>query len=505
MGPRRVERGGSATHIAVQAEQRRGALKPHVIRFIDDYFRDIGTGDAGIFAGAGLSVPAGFVDWRELLRPLANEIDLDIARESDLVAVAQFHVNANGMNRARLHRAVIEAFSSDEAPTENHRLLARLPVTTWWTTNYDKLIETALREAGKVVDVKHTVPQLAITAPRRDAIVYKMHGDVEHPNEAVATRDDYESYQKTRGAFINALAGDLVSKTFLFLGFSFTDPNLEQVLARIRLTFRNDQRRHYAIFRNRKRTAEDDDASYEHARVRQKLVLTDLERYNVKAVLIDEYEEVTEILAELVRRYRRRTVFVSSSAADFGPWGEPAVTAFMRSLGTALIQGGVRVATGLGLGVGNALFTGGVEQVLRSRLGHIEDWLVVRPFPQAVPKAERDALWERYRNGIIGEAGVALFMFGNKEVDGAVVLSDGVRREFGIAREHGLVLLPIGATGSMAGELAAEALAAPDVLLPDLDADARATLARLAEPTDDLATLVEPIARLVQTLKAGQR
>ena len=90
-------------------------MKTRVIQFIDDYFRDIETGDAGIFAGAGLSVPAGFVDWRELLRPLANEIDLDISRESDLVAVAQFHVNANGMNRARLHRAVVEAFSKRRA------------------------------------------------------------------------------------------------------------------------------------------------------------------------------------------------------------------------------------------------------------------------------------------------------------------------------------------------------------------------------------------------------
>ncbi|MBN8816530.1 MAG: SIR2 family protein [Sphingomonas sp.] len=253
-------------------------MKPHVIRFIDDYFRDLETGDAGIFAGAGLSVPAGFVDWRDLLRPLANEIDLDIARETDMVAIAQFHVNANGMNRARLHRAVVEAFSSDAPPTANHRLLAQLPVTTWWTTNYDKLIETALRDAGKIVDVKYTVPQLAITAPRRDAIVYKMHGDVEHPNQAVATRDDYEGYSTTRGAFINALAGDLVSKTFLFLGFSFTDPNLEQVLSRIRLTFRQDQRRHYAIFRNCKRGPDDDDATFAHARVRQELVLKDLER-----------------------------------------------------------------------------------------------------------------------------------------------------------------------------------------------------------------------------------
>jgi len=44
--------------------------------------------------------------------------------------------------------------------------------------------------------------------------------------ETVLTRDDYEQYhlEQSRGPFVTALSGDLVEKTFLFLGFSFTDP-----------------------------------------------------------------------------------------------------------------------------------------------------------------------------------------------------------------------------------------------------------------------------------------
>lgn len=479
-------------------------LKSDIVRFIDDYSRDVESGDAGILAGAGLSVPAGFVDWKDLLRPLAGELELDVDRETDMVALAQFHVNANGMNRARLHRAVVEAFASDAPPTENHRLLAQLPITTWWTTNYDRLIETALRAAGKVVDVKHTVAQLAVTAPRRDATVYKMHGDVDHPDQAVATRDDYEGYAATRGAFINALAGDLVSKTFLFLGFSFTDPNLDQVLSRLRLTFRENQRRHYAVFRTRTRRHGEDDASFAHAVARQTLVLNDLKRYNVVAVLVEDYSEITEILRELVRRHRRRTVFVSASAADFAPWGEEAVTAFMRSLGAALARARVRIATGLGLGVGNALFTGAIEEVVRTRAGHIEDVIVARPFPQSLPEGERLGVWEDYRRGILQEVGVSLHLFGNKLAGGAVVPADGVRREAEIARELGVATIPVGATGSIAATLAAEALAAPDDLMAHLDAGARAAVATLTRPVDDLQTLVEPIVRLVTTLRTGR-
>ena len=169
-------------------------------------------------------------------------------------------------------------------------------------------------------------------------------------------------------------------------------------------------------------------------------------------MLVDEYDEVTEVLEELVRRYRRRTVFVSASAADFAPWGEERVTQFMRSLGAALAVSGMRIATGLGLGVGNALFTGAVEEVIRRRLGHIEDLIVARPFPQAIPDAD-PAMWEGYRRSIISQAGVSLFLFGNKEVNGSVVPADGVRSELRIARELGSVTIPVGATGSMAAML----------------------------------------------------
>jgi hypothetical protein len=99
-------------------------MKPAVRSFITEYLGELVEGNAALFAGAGLSAAAGYVEWRELIRPLSVELELDIELEVDLVAVAQFHVNASGYNRHKLHKAVIEALSSDNPPTENHRLLA---------------------------------------------------------------------------------------------------------------------------------------------------------------------------------------------------------------------------------------------------------------------------------------------------------------------------------------------------------------------------------------------
>ena len=131
--------------------------------------------NVAVFAGAGMSRRAGYVDWRELLRDIATDVGLDIDQEHDLVSVAQFHVNDKG-NAAGITRKILEEFSEQAEPTDVHRILAQLPIATYWTTNYDTLIEDALKSAYKVADVKYEVSQLSDTRPKRDAVVYKMHG-----------------------------------------------------------------------------------------------------------------------------------------------------------------------------------------------------------------------------------------------------------------------------------------------------------------------------------------
>ena len=58
--------------------------------FIQDYLKEIREYNAAIFAGAGLSAPAGLVNWRDLLHPIVEELRLDVDNEHDLVAVAAF-------------------------------------------------------------------------------------------------------------------------------------------------------------------------------------------------------------------------------------------------------------------------------------------------------------------------------------------------------------------------------------------------------------------------------
>ena len=60
--------------------------------FIRDFVKDLSENNAAIFAGAGLSKSSGYVNWKELLTDIAEELELKIDLESDLISLAQYHV-----------------------------------------------------------------------------------------------------------------------------------------------------------------------------------------------------------------------------------------------------------------------------------------------------------------------------------------------------------------------------------------------------------------------------
>ena len=65
-----------------------------IASFLNTYSEEMESDNAAIFAGAGLSRPAGFVDWKMLLKSVAVSLGLDVEKESNLVAIAQYYCNA---------------------------------------------------------------------------------------------------------------------------------------------------------------------------------------------------------------------------------------------------------------------------------------------------------------------------------------------------------------------------------------------------------------------------
>ena len=113
-----------------------------------------------------------------------------------------------------INQTIVDAFGVNTMMNENVDILTRLPIDTYWTTNYDQLLECGLQKAGRKADVKSEKDQMSYVVKNRDAIVYKMHGDVMRPATAVLTKDDYVLYEKNRGVFRVALQGDLICEAF---------------------------------------------------------------------------------------------------------------------------------------------------------------------------------------------------------------------------------------------------------------------------------------------------
>jgi hypothetical protein len=104
------------------------------------------------------------------------------------------------------------------------------------------------------------------------------------------------------------------------------------------------------------------------------------------------------------------------------------------------------------------------SQIRRNFQTHAQK-LYPRPFPQNISDPnERAIRWKEYREDMLGETGISIFMFGNKHdySSDSTVIADGCLQEFEIAKEKGNIIIPIGSTGYAAKHIL-------DIVKKDLD------------------------------------
>jgi len=471
-----------------------------VEQFLDEFIPAVTDGDAAVFAGAGLSRAAGFVDWKGLLKDFATELHLDLDIESDLAAVAQYHLNKEGHIRSRLNQKVAAELARQADLSDVHESLARTPIQTYWTSNYDSLIEDALKAANRRPVVRRPCSSLTSNPRSRDCEVLKLHGDVSDPDSVVITKEDYERYARRNERLLLRLKNDLITKSFLFVGFSFTDPNLELVLSQVRELVHDNPRTHYAVFCEPQKDEYSSPTWYRYDLNRWRLRLQDLRRYGICPVLVRDFDAIREVLRQIRIRAERRRIFVSGSYCYSAPWGKERLEAFCEALGGRIIDEDYDLVSGFGLGIGSPVITGALEQLYRGTPVLVERRLLLRPFPQTRPRnMSRADLWDRYRRDLVGAAGFVVFVAGNKlDETGSVVSAEGVRAEYRLARELGKYPLPIGASGWMAKELWQEVLVDFDGIFPAKTP--RRDYRRLGSAQASNDELIDALFRLIRHL-----
>lgn len=430
-------------------------------RFLREFPAAVEDDRAAVLVGAGLSVDAGFVNWRQLLKDIAEELDLDIEQEWDLPGVAQYYLDGNNQDRSRLNQMLLDEFRPANTRTSpSHRLLAQLPIRDVWTTNYDECLEEAYRSAGRVTDVKrHNVPSSWTSdRPEKSVTIYKIHGDTTDVGNVILSRDDYDTYQKKYPHVLPVLQTHMTQKSFLIVGFSLTDPNLDHVLSQLRSFFVRDQRPHWLVLKQ--------EADAISSR-RQELRIRSLRRYGVDTVLVEDYSDVPLLLAEVESRLRRRNVLVSGSAGNYGllPAEEgAAIESLSEAVGRAIIDTGHVLVSGLGLGVGAAVLTGAASAAYTAD-ADVTRRMLLRPFPRS---ASSDAeLTTRWRADLVRAAGIVIFIAGCSGSEGSPEVASGVLEEFELAVvEGGAWPIPVGSSGWAARLLYDRVAADPGQFLP---------------------------------------
>ncbi len=409
---------------------------------LNKYYLAMREGQAALFVGAGLSTSAGLPDWKGLLDHCAHALGLDVNRENDLIALAQYYINSRG-NRYDLNEMLRE-FDRPRQPTPSHQIIAKLPISTIWTTNFDKVLEQAVQRK-KRIDIRSKDADFA-KARKGELVLYKMHGDIDEPNEVVISESDYERYAKTHPIFQNALEGDLITKTFLFLGFSFTDRNLSYMLAGLRSVLGDSKRVHYAIMRKERRNFTDLSAAAEkdflYRTRKQELHVENLrKRYCIHTLLIDKYEQVPQVLDELESKFRRETVFVSTSASGMGKTEEEGLKELCRQLGARIMERELRLSADFTTELGGALSSGALQKLQEN--GRLGDWeYFLRPLPSKMLDDESETHFaQACREDMARNSGFAIFVGGGRPDDSELLY------DFNSANKQRAFRIPIGASG----------------------------------------------------------
>lgn len=416
--------------------------------FIKKFAKSLRLGRAAAFLGAGMSSGAGYVDWKDLLKDVAIELDLDVTKEDDLISLAQYYVSYK-QNKKSLVEAIIENINTNKNPTITHEILASLPLDTYWTTNYDDLIEKALINKNKRIDIKRRDKDLLYPIKGSDAVIYKMHGDIIFSSDAVISKEDYELYQETHGSMLNVLKGDLTTKSFLFMGYSFNDPDLIDLLARIRCMVGEEKQEHYAIMREVNENEYNTQEEYDYAKKKRTLQNKDFLRYGIEIIEIKEYSDIASILRKIAIQVNKENIFISSAIADshFEEFDESLLRGIVKSL--LELSDESRIISGYGLNIGSIIIDETMQYLKTNKHFKLEEKLKLYPFALGSPED-----WTKYRNLMLNDTGVCILLYGTKEKDGRIINSSGMKEEFEIAHRNGALIVPVGSTGGMSLEIA---------------------------------------------------
>ena len=194
-----------------------------------------------IFAGAGVSFDSNVPGWSALIDELKNDLDNS---ENDFLDIGQLYYAARGNKEYQEKIREVLKFGKTQFNLIHKKIIDLKPIHIV-TTNYDTHFEQALNTDNSKYSIIRKDSDLPYSVG--ESLLIKMHGDFEQKNLVLKT-EDYEQYSKRFPLIEGYIKGLFASKLVLFVGFSFSDPNLKSILNSVNEILKEDSQRPYFLF-----------------------------------------------------------------------------------------------------------------------------------------------------------------------------------------------------------------------------------------------------------------
>lgn len=415
---------------------------------INNFCDKASKGEAAFFIGAGISVPYGLPDFEKLIKSLSKSIlDLKIDKKTNYPEIAQYVLNEfnercehcklnecdefdtiNKYNKRQIVEEVSTRFRPvkyDASKSKYLDYITRSHVNTIFTTNFDTLIEDCLDVNGieyNAVSCNDELKYCFEAKSKKDII--KIHGDI-NSEDIIITKNDYEDFAENNRLFVRRLEQDLLTKSLLFIGYSYNDPNIQNIVNNVRLLIggKSIEQRHYMVLTKPKRR---------HEQELQDYWIKDLARYGIQVHLINKHSELEAILREISFKSKGKTVYVTGSHK-----GNKSVETYAKELGERLAdQEDIILNYGQSAGVGNLIFNAfGKRQIDKGKSVNGRIRIFPNPYTFCDDWDNQDFLMSELSNlrkELLQETRLMIAFPGGK----------GTKREIEIAEKTGTLIIP---------------------------------------------------------------
>ena len=205
------------------------------IRFLAE---ELEKGKLVVFVGAGVSKNSGLPEWKELIKDYAEYRGIKEFTSKEYLTIPEEVFERYGS--LKYYEIAEKRFLGKYVPNSIHRILKKMKLTYIITTNYDTLIEDEIKNL-QIVNKDEDLPYT-----NSNRMLIKMHGDFENKN-IVLKKSDYDNYEKNFPLISTLIKGLFTTNTILFIGYSYNDVNVQQIMNWIKEILKEKTRKAFLV------------------------------------------------------------------------------------------------------------------------------------------------------------------------------------------------------------------------------------------------------------------